>query len=124
MLALSMQRTSDALKRVAAMAAHFKCAVAVSFPERPDVRETIMFIAVIVFDDTGTEACLYVTLVCNSMPSGSACTSVRISVYIFCYLLPLRVVIESVIYGARTRRACSQRGKTTRLASVFPACQA
>ena len=61
MLALSMQRTSDVLKRVAAMAAHFKCAVAVSFPERPDVREAIMFIAVIVFDDTGTEACLYVT---------------------------------------------------------------
>lgn len=89
MLALSMQRTSDVLKRVAAMAAHFKCAVAVSFPERPDVRATIMFIAVIVFDDTGTEACLYVTLVCKSMPSGPLVPPYDKCLF-FCYLLSLR----------------------------------
>ena len=61
MLELSMQRSDDTLQRVAAMAKQFKCAVAVSFPERPDLRSSIMFIAVMVFDSTGTEVCLYVT---------------------------------------------------------------
>ena len=60
MLGVSMSRNDDVLKRVAAMAQWFKCAIITSFPERPDRLTDDMFIAAVVFDSTGSEVYLYV----------------------------------------------------------------
>ena len=62
MLKVSMSRADEALTRVSEMAKSFKCGVVVSFPERPDLRTDVMFIAAVAFDSEGREVCLYVYL--------------------------------------------------------------
>jgi len=59
MLKVSMNRADEALTRVSEMAKRFKCGVVVSFPERPDLRTDVMFIAAVALDSEGREVCLY-----------------------------------------------------------------